>query len=282
MQKTLFSQFFGSHISRSPPSKNSSAPPERQIAFLAQEVKHLKKVLSEEMQLEAEIKQAFLQGTFQNKKNAYRFLLEKKLESLPARVLFLFPSRFSRAFWIDVGEETNRALGKSIVAVGSPVIVGNTLVGIVEILGSKESRVKHVRDPSFVVAAQSQRGERFLTKGILEGSFDDGLLTGVGFNADFEDAFSEKRDLRTGKKERALDDLSTVLLASKDRLITSGLDGLFPRGIDIGEVVRVSGLREGDVAYHLVAKSYAPFEELETVFVLPPLLNRLSENGEGA
>ena len=50
-------------------------------------------------------------------------------------MVFREPSSWSSAFWIDVGERQNKALGKNIVAKNSPVLFGTSIVGVVEYVG---------------------------------------------------------------------------------------------------------------------------------------------------
>ena len=99
----------------------------------------------------------------------------------------------------------------------------------------------------------------YLAKGELAGAGT--LLRGNGFNCDFADSLGPSRDLR-----------SPDLLLPHDLLITSGLDGIFPPGLDVAWISRVEPLHEGSISYELDARPMAPqLNHLETVFVLPPL-----------
>jgi cell shape-determining protein MreC len=99
------------------------------------------------------------------------------------------------------------------------------------------------------------------------------LLKGIGFNYDFADEEGGGRDLRTGKLLLHTKSEEIPLLAEGDLLVTSGLDGIFLPGLKIAIATKIEQLQEGSSFYCLTAKSLVPdFQELETVFVLPPLV----------
>ena len=108
----------------------------------------------------------------------------------------------------------------------------------------------------------------YLAKGELHGSSlplwrsRGQYLKGVGFNYDFADEEGSAKDLRTGE----------ALLKEGDLLITSGLDGVFPAGLEVAIVSKVYCLKEGASSYEIQARSIAEnFNELSSVFILPPL-----------
>ncbi len=112
-------------------------------------------------------------------------------------------------------------------------------------------------------------GDYYLAKGELYGSSlplwraKRSILHGVGFNYDIADEEGGARDLRTGG--------GIPLLQPGDLLITSGMDGLFPQGLEVGIVGKVCLLREGDCSYDLEAlPAIADFSEIDRVIVLPP------------
>ncbi len=120
-------------------------------------------------------------------------------------------------------------------------------------------------------------GDYCLAKGELYGSSlplwraRRSVLHGVGFNYDTADAEGGARDLRTGEP---LDSPGNglPLLQPGDLLITSGLDGIFPQGLEVGIAHKVHLLREGDCTYDLEALPVIEnFSEIDYVTVLPPL-----------
>ena len=97
-------------------------------------------------------------------------------------------------------------------------------------------------------------------------------MKGLGFNYDFSDNEGPARDLRTGEIVGSSSKKQVALLKEGDLLITSGLDGIFPAGLEVAVVSKVHCLKEGASSYELEAKAIAEnFNELSSVFVLPPL-----------
>lgn len=122
-------------------------------------------------------------------------------------------------------------------------------------------------------------GDYYLAKGELYGSSAPlwrakrPVLYGVGFNYDTADEEGGARDLRSGElvenREKGL-----PLLQPGDLLVTSGLDGIFPQGLEVGIVAKVNLLREGDCTYDLEAVPVIEnLAEIEYVTILPPLEN---------
>ncbi len=103
-------------------------------------------------------------------------------------------------------------------------------------------------------------------------------LKGTGFNYDFSDEEGEGRDLRTGKLLQQPEEAAVPLLKVDDILITTGMDGVFPPGLQVATISKIELLKEGDYYYDLEAKPIAgSLEELALVFVLPPLQEKFSD-----
>lgn len=118
----------------------------------------------------------------------------------------------------------------------------------------------------------------YLAKGILSGAShptwrtQGTLLKGTGFNCDFADALSPARHLRTGKPIGDDKQPAHAILKVKDLLVTTGLDGVFPPGLHVAEVVSIAPIKEGDYYYELEAKPIGGnLNELSVVYVLPPV-----------
>lgn len=253
---------------------------------------------------------------FRRRSEQLRQILEVEQQALPARIIFRDPSVWGSSFWINVGMEDNEILGRLIVAKDSPVVVGSSLVGVVEFVGKKESCVRLITDSGLVPSVRAVRGEMqdlffskqlknlldliysrkelfsteeeqksleksllklksrlskrgasyFLAKGELHGSSHPlwrsrgQTLKGIGFNYDFADEEGAKRDL------------SEAILKEGDLLITTGMDGILPAGLDVAIVSKVHSLKEGSYAYEIEAKpAVSNIDELNVVFVMPPI-----------
>jgi cell shape-determining protein MreC len=233
-------------------------------------------------------------------------ILASELSSVPALVIYRDPSSWSSTIWVNVGEENNLALGKNIIAKNSPVIADGALVGVVDYVGEKQARIRLITDsglsPAVRVARGSSQnqllihkinellsqvklrtdcseltgmlnqlkercdlshGEEYLAKGEVHGSSApfwrarSPILKGIGFNYDYPDSegLSQKSIIKEG-----------------DLLVTSGLDGVFPMGLQVGTVSKVAPLKEGGYAYEIEVRPISNrLNELHTVFILPSL-----------
>ncbi len=84
--------------------------------------------------------------------------LELQVQSIPAQVIFREPSSWSSSIWLNVGERDNSLLGKKIVGKNSPVLVGTSVVGVVEYVGERRSRVRLVTDSRLTPSVRAIRG----------------------------------------------------------------------------------------------------------------------------
>ncbi len=246
-------------------------------------------------------------------------LLELRSKAIPAQVIYRDPSTWSSSLWIGVGEEDNQEIGYPVVARNSPVVEGCSLVGVVEYVGKRQSRVRLITDSGLTPAVRAVRGgqprelfslidalseklkdredlfefvnqlqglkekmgndreEIYLAKGELRGNgapfwrSRQPILKGVGFNYDYSDEEGPARELRTGRPLTGADSPIPLILKG-DHLVTSGLDGVFPKGLSVAIATAVFPLKEGSFAYEIEAQPTAGcLNDLKVVFVLPAL-----------
>ncbi len=136
---------------------------------------------------------------FQRRSEELCRLLELQALSFPAQVIFREPSCWGSSVWINVGEEENSRIGKSIISKNSPVLSGTSIVGIVEYVGQKQSRVRLVTDARLRLSVRAVRGgeqNRYLMEHL------DALLFTFGVRQDL--FFSSE------ERERAIDQLKRV------------------------------------------------------------------------
>lgn len=204
-------------------------------------------------------------------------------EAMPAKVIYRSPGTWDSSLWINLGQDANLHEDKEIIAKNSPVVAGTSIIGIVDYVGKKQSRVKLITGADLtpsVRAIRSYGKEVYpLAKGELQGSCrplwrrEQTVLKGTGFNCDFEDKEGPARDLRTGKPHSPFSKSPAIpIIKQGDLLVTTGLDGIFPAGLSVGRVSRVFPLKEGDYYYELEAKPIAEnLDDLYIVQVLPPV-----------
>lgn len=135
-----------------------------------------------------------------------------------------------------------------------------------ELLAQKLTALLHI-----LTETTQPEVELRLAKGELQGcEAPDAphILRGIGFNCDFADDECPKRDLRTGQKDEK--DPQIPLIKPGDILETSGLDGFFPKGLEVARVNKVAPLEEGAISYSILAESLASdFTALEYVTIIP-------------
>lgn len=257
-------------------------------------------------------------------------LIELQAKSISGKVIFREPASWSSCLWVNIGERNNQLVGKAIIAKNSPVVVGSSVVGIVEYVGQKRSRIRLITDSGLVPSVRVVRGMKqngvlieqmqtvltalevrqdlpgskeaaemlkqlaatlaedrsnaYLAKGELYGSSEPlwrargHLLHGVGFNYDFADEEGAARSLRTGEPLGLGSGSGIQLVKQGDLLVTTGLDGVFPAGLRIAQVVAVHPLREGACSFDIEAKALITnLDDLTFVTVLPPVDGNQSE-----
>lgn len=249
-------------------------------------IAHLQELLQQEQHLNAQLNALYkntktdtLAAHKHHRKNLQK-ILALQLEAIPARVIFRSPSTWSSSLWLNVGTAYNHTSGRTIIAKNSPVVVGASLVGVVDYVGEHQSRVRLITDSGLTPSVRAQRGEHlFLAKGELHGSSKPlwrscgDHLQGVGFNFDFADEEGPARDLRSGAPIGVASKESAIpILKVQDLLVTTGMDGVFPAGLHVAEITKIRLLKEGDYYYELEAKPTAGnLQELSLVFVMPPV-----------
>jgi len=158
------------------------------------------------------------------------FVEETQLRGVAAEVIAEDASSWFRTVVIDKGSEDG-------IREGMPVVVPEGVVGRVIRVSGGESRVLLITDASSAAAALVQRTR---TRGVCRG---EGALLNLDFALRQED------------------------IAPGDKVITSGMGGVFPKGIAIGEVEEVE---KGDFGLFQSVKvrPIADFSRLEEVLVL--------------
>lgn len=85
--------------------------------------------------------------------------IKPQLEAIPARVIFRSPNSWSSSIWINVGAKDNNQLGKNVISRNSPVIIGNSVVGVIDYVGKRQSRVRLITDSAVAPSVRAVRGQ---------------------------------------------------------------------------------------------------------------------------
>ncbi len=136
--------------------------------------------------------------------------LEMEMLSLPAKVIYREPASWSSSVWINIGEKANQKLGKTVVAKNSPVLVGKSIVGVVEHVGASQSRVRLITDSGLVPSVRALRGET-QNKALVE--HVDELVNGL-----------------KGREELFTKDVASVLQRLKNQLAQEAGDHYLAKG----------------------------------------------------
>ncbi len=160
-----------------------------------------------------------------------QFAEERKLTKLGARVIGRPTSAWEGVIVIDRGSADG-------VVRGMPVLALQGLVGQIEEVSANSSRVRLITDQDSGVAAMVQSNRAV---GVVRGSIDRSLRMD----------FVEKK--------------SVPLVG--DVIITSGLGGVYPKGLVVGDVIAVDA-RRADLYPRITVSSRVQADQLEEVLVL--------------
>lgn len=167
--------------------------------------------------------------------------VETKVQSVPARIIFRSPATWNSSVWVDVGSDNNLGPGGEIIQKNSPVLSGDSIVGVVDYVGKRQSRIKLITDSGVTPSVRAVRKEEgkilYLAKGELHGASSplwrekSSILEGIGFNYDFADEEGPARDLRSGEPhDDSKGGAPIPIIKVNDLLVTTGMDGVFPPG----------------------------------------------------
>ena len=84
-------------------------------------------------------------------------LIERQSRALAGRVIYRDPSSWSNSLWVGIGEEDNRAFGSQVICRNSPVVAGRSLIGVVDYVGKRQSRVRLITDSGLSPAVRVAR-----------------------------------------------------------------------------------------------------------------------------
>lgn len=157
----------------------------------------------------------------------------ESLNGVTARITGYDPTNWSQTVSIDHGLIHGLAIGQAVIA-------AHGIVGQIIAVSPSSAKVLLIIDHGSGVDAILQGGR---ARGVIEGA--GSLMTRWSF-------VSPEEEIKVG-----------------DRVITSGMDGVFPKGLMIGVV---SGIDEGGLSLFrsVEVKPAVQFSKLETVFVIIP------------
>ncbi len=110
--------------------------------------------------LQTNLDDIFWKEFFKRRSRELCHLLDLHICALPATVIFREPASWSSTLWINLGEKDNQRLGKKIVDKNSPVLLGTSIVGVIEYVGDHQSRVRLITDSRLTPSVRACRGNQ--------------------------------------------------------------------------------------------------------------------------
>jgi rod shape-determining protein MreC len=157
----------------------------------------------------------------------------KKLHPLApvtAQIIAKDSSPASRTITLNKGADDGLARDMAVVTAAG-------VVGKVQVLLPGTAKVITLTDPASTIAVRVQRNRE---EGLLEGKLDRCALKYVSYYADIQEG---------------------------DLLVTSGLDGIYPKGLPVATVIRVSK-HEATAFQTVIARPAVPLARIEEAMVL--------------
>jgi rod shape-determining protein MreC len=84
----------------------------------------------------------------------------KKQDLVAAKVIFRSANTWNHSLWINIGEDYNKEKKENIICKNSPVVFGQSLIGIIDFVGTKQSRIQLITDPRLLVSVRATRGKK--------------------------------------------------------------------------------------------------------------------------
>jgi len=207
------------------------------LVSTAKENKQLKKALGRSM----EQLNRFAETELANERLRHLLGFEKEVPRpmIAARVVGKDPSAWSKTVIVDKGSRDG-------VRQGAPVVIPEGIAGVVVEASARYAKVLLLIDPNSAVDALVQKTR---ARGIVKGGGGDFCVF---------DFVLRKHEISVG-----------------DTVVSSGLDGVFPKGLRVGRISEIVRLNAG-IFQKVSVTPYVDFEILEEVFVISePVLKEL-------
>ncbi|MCP4107511.1 MAG: rod shape-determining protein MreC [Desulfobacteraceae bacterium] len=191
---------------------------------------NLKKALSRIVEKENQYKETNLANDRIRKLLEFRRTIADRV--VAAEIIGKDPSPWFKSIIIDKG-------WKDEIKKGLPVLVPEGIVGMVTDVSPNYSKVLLIIDQNSSVDA------------LIQDSRAWGIIRGKSSSECIFKYVLRKHEIRTG-----------------DTVISSGLDGVFPKGVRVGEVSKVTKHKTGAIFQEVFVSPYVDFEKLEEVLII--------------
>ena len=142
---------------------------------LQQEIATYKELLEHELNLIVQLSSFIgqhssgLSNEIRQHKEEICNLIKMQLKAIPAHIIFRPYSSWNSSLWINVGHHDNQKLSDPIIQKNSPVVVGKSVIGVIDYVGKNQSRVKLITDSGLCPSVRVLRGgghNKFLRENI--------------------------------------------------------------------------------------------------------------------
>lgn len=104
-----------------------------------------------QLELENQILRSQVESVYEAK---FAGAAAESFSAVAARVIYRDPSSWSSSLWINAGREDSEIIEKN-----SPVVVGGSLIGVIDYVGKRQSRVRLITDSGVSPAVRVARGK---------------------------------------------------------------------------------------------------------------------------
>lgn len=209
-----------------------------QITSLSKSERECQRLESENLLLRAEhgklraiIEQNSLMTAFQKELHNYIddpvryaescFILGLLAQAVPAKVIYRDPASWANSLWINIGNQDNQHLKVPIIAKNSPVLVGKALIGVIDYVGQKQSRVRLITDSGLNPSVRAVRG---YPQNVILLEHIDAVLRGL----------QNRNDLGLSAQDQQ--EISVRLVQLKERLFKPVQEWRLAKGILLGSI----------------------------------------------
>lgn len=131
--------------------------------LMTSQIEQIASHMPEEAKMMAADYEKAMQNTFK--------ITQRRMHALPARVIFRSFDTWNSFLWINIGESINRDMQSVAIAKNSPVVIGKSIVGIIDYVGEHQARVRLISDSRLTPSVRATRGgeQDFLLSEKIEG-----------------------------------------------------------------------------------------------------------------
>ena len=186
-ERLLSIKHFIAHPSQPSPFTSHSIEEEMQRLqvenqLLATELTFLQRLFDEQMRLSTKLAMIASSGSeeisllsSEQQKALQRILkqLNWRLKAIPARVIFRSFDTWNSSLWINIGNSINQTDQGTFIAINSPVVLGQAIVGVVDYVGEHQSKVRLISDSRLAPSVRASRGGE---QELLISEYIEGLL----------------------------------------------------------------------------------------------------------